>query len=320
MAITRYSSFDKTVNTIAERNSIINKVNHMTVVVKDAIADPSAGAGKAIYRWDAVDNVWILVSKSTYETISFITEEITIANGKVQLANFPVDNNVWNAVILNGTTILGDLNVGLVSVSNSKITGINPDFNGYTLRVTYAYGSIAVQITSAIEDKIDATLLNSFNTINGSSVLGSGDIVTTQTTITGNAGTATKLQTAITINGVAFDGTSNITITDNTKLTKTNPSITGSVTEQVYNLTGTEINPANGTIQYKTVSSDTTFTETLTTGQSVLLRLINASSYTITFPTITWVGAAAPILTANCVIVLWKEQSALYGAFVGTLV
>ena len=32
------------------------------------------------------------------------------------------------------------------------------------------------------------------------------------TDITGNAGTATRLQTARTINGVAFDGTSNITI------------------------------------------------------------------------------------------------------------
>ena len=81
MAVIRYSSFDLTVNDIAERNAIVNRVNHMTVVVKDAIADPSAGAGKAIYRWDAVDDVWILVSKSTYETISFMTEEITINNG-----------------------------------------------------------------------------------------------------------------------------------------------------------------------------------------------------------------------------------------------
>ena len=131
---------------------------------------------------------------------------------------------------------------------------------------------------------------------------------------------ASKLTTAITINDVAFDGSANITVVDSTKLTKTNPVITGSITEQVYNLTGTAINPANGTIQYKTVSANTTFTETLTSGQSVLLRLIGASSYTITFPTITWVGAVAPTLTANCAIALWKEQSTLYGAFVGTLV
>ena len=72
--------------------------------------------------------------------------------------------------------------------------------------------------------------------------------------------------------------------------------------------------------QYKTVSANTTFTETLTSGQSVILRLIGANGKTITFPTITWVGAAAPTLTANCAIVLWKEQSTLYGAYVGTLV
>ena len=138
--------------------------------------------------------------------------------------------------------------------------------------------------------------------------------------ITGNSGSATKLATARTINGVAFNGTANITIEDSTKLTKANPAIIGSITEQVYNLTGTAINPANGTIQYKTVSANTTFTETLTDGQSILLRLVSADSYTITFPTITWVGAVAPTLTANCAIVLWKEQSTLYGSFVGSLV
>ena len=135
-----------------------------------------------------------------------------------------------------------------------------------------------------------------------------------------NVLSATKLTTARTINGTAFDGSANIIVSDSTKLPQSNPSITGSITEQVYNLTGTAINPANGTIQYKTVSANTTFTETLTSGQSVLLRLIRASNYTITFPTIMWVGVVAPTLTANCAIALWKEQSTLYGSFVGTLV
>ena len=118
-----------------------------------------------------------------------------------------------------------------------------------------------------------------------------------------------------TVNSSSILGSGNLAL-----LASINPVITGSITEQVYNLTGTAINPANGTIQYKTVSANTTFTETLTSGQSVLLRLIGASNYTITFPTITWVGAVAPTLTANCAIVLWKEQSTLYGSFVGTLV
>jgi hypothetical protein len=201
MAITRYSSFDKTVNTIAERNAILNKVNHMTVVVKDAIADPSAGAGKAVYRWDAVDENWILVSKSNCYTISFATEELTITNSEVQLSNYPVDNKVWNAVILNGNTILGDLNLSAVTISNSKITNIDPTYNGNTLRVTYAYGSIAVQINEAIEDKVDAAILNNVKTINGVEIIGTGNIVV--------EGVLPEMKT---INSESILGTGDITI------------------------------------------------------------------------------------------------------------
>ena len=170
----------------------------------------------------------------------------------------------------------------------------------------------------ATKQYVDATAvqLTGNQTIEGTKTF-SSDIVGN---ITGNSATATKLQTARTINGVSFDGSIDITISDDTKLDSTNPIIAGSITEEVHELTGTEINPSNGTIQYKTVGANTTFTETLTAGQSVILRLINANIYTITFPTITWVGAAAPELTANCAIVIWKEQSTLYGAFVGTLV
>ena len=217
---------------------------------------------------------------------------------------------------INGTSVLGGGDI----ITPDTITAVNDTLT--SISTTEALTANQGKVLKDLVDTKQDTLVSgtSIKTINGTSVLGSGDLDTTQTDVTGNAGTATKLATARTINGVAFDGTANITVSDNTKLTATNPAITGSVTEQVYNLTGTVINPANGTIQYKTVSANTTFTETLTAGQSVLLRLINASSYTITFPAITWAGAVAPILTANCVIVLWKEQSTLYGAYVGTLV
>ena len=46
--------------------------------------------------------------------------------------------------------------------------------------------------------------------------------------ISGNAGTATKLATARTINGVSFDGSANITVADSTKVSKTgNETIAG---------------------------------------------------------------------------------------------
>lgn len=93
------------------------------------------------------------------------------------------------------------------------------------------------------------------------------------------------------------------------------------VVETVYNLTGTALDPSNGNIQYKTIGANTTFTDSLATGESMILRLASASSYTITWPTMTWFkvgGSAAPTLTASDAIVLWKEGSTLYGAYAGS--
>ena len=55
--------------------------------------------------------------------------------------------------------------------------------------------------------------------------------------LNGNAATATKLQTARSINGVGFDGTANITIADDTKLPLTGGTLTGGLTAP--NLTAT---------------------------------------------------------------------------------
>lgn len=49
------------------------------------------------------------------------------------------------------------------------------------------------------------------------------------TSITGNAATATKLQTARNINGVSFDGTTDIAVTDDTKLPLAGGTMTGSI-------------------------------------------------------------------------------------------
>lgn len=199
MAITRHSNFDKTVQTIADRNLISNKVNGMMVVVLDAIADPNAGSGKAIYRWESSDTSWILVSKSTTETMNFATEELTIVNGEVQLSYIPVDNNVWNGVILNGSLIYADLNLSAVSIANGKITGLTPEVNGMILRITYAYGTISQQITTAIENSVDAALVGNLKSINGQEIVGTGNIVV--------EGTLPDLKT---INGNSIVGTGNI--------------------------------------------------------------------------------------------------------------
>ena len=68
----------------------------------------------------------------------------------------------------------------------------------------------------------------------GTAAIGTGTAVAradhvhpVQTTITGNAGTATTLQTARTINGVSFNGSANIVVADNTKLPLSGGTLTG---------------------------------------------------------------------------------------------
>lgn len=104
--------------------------------------------------------------------------------------------------------------------------------------------------------------------------------------------------------------------------TLTNKTLTG-YTETVYALSGTVIDVANGTIQTKTLSGNTTFTESIADGQSVILG-ITAGAYSVTWPTTTWtkVGGSgtAPTLTSSGVnwVVLWQVGGVLRGSFLGT--
>jgi hypothetical protein len=104
--------------------------------------------------------------------------------------------------------------------------------------------------------------------------------------------------------------------------TLTNKTFTG-YTETVYALSGTAIDPANGTIQTKTLGANTTFTESLADGQSVILML-NTATYTVTWPTMTWINTsgsgAAPTLEASSmnVVVMWQVGGTVYGNWVGS--
>ena len=100
-------------------------------------------------------------------------------------------------------------------------------------------------------------------------------------------------------------------------------TFTNGYTEEVYAL-GTSgslaLNPANGSIQTCALTGNPTFTDSLAAGQSVVVMLTNGSSYTVTFPTMTWVGPTgnvAPTLNSANVLVFWKVSSTLYGAHVG---
>ena len=95
--------------------------------------------------------------------------------------------------------------------------------------------------------------------------------------------------------------------------------------DTIYNIPDDDldIDPANGQIQYMTLPSNTTFTESLIDGESVTLAIDDGTAYTITWPTITWVKsggtASAPTLATSGYtwIKLWKMSGTLYGIEIG---
>jgi hypothetical protein len=165
----------------------------------------------------------------------------------------------------------------------------------------------------------------------GTAAIGSGVIVNAD--INASAAIAdTKLDTISTAGKVSGSAITSGTIGGSTAINTTGAiTTTGQTTlkeikETVFTL-GTSgsiaLDPANGSIQSSVLTGAPTFTDSLEAGQTVVLMLEGGASYTVTWPTITWVssgGNVAPTLTAKDTLVLWKVSTTLYGAYVGSYV
>ena len=161
----------------------------------------------------------------------------------------------------------------------------------------------------------------------------------TATTFTGDGANLTNLPAPSTFNAANLIGTlpaisgANLTSlpSDATKMSIAGGTFTGEVifqkeiTETVFAITDASsvaLDPINGMIQTWTLGANRTATDCLTTGQSMLLIVTaSGSNYTLTWPTMTWVGGSAPTLggATPTAIELFKVGSTLYGATVGDL-
>jgi len=144
-------------------------------------------------------------------------------------------------------------------------------------------------------------------------------------TIAGTAVTTTAAEINL-LDGLTADATELNLLDGVTALvtaTSTDTFTNKTIRDTVYSLTGTAFDATNGAIQTKTLSANTTFTDSLSSGDAIVLQLEAGASYTVTWPTMTWVtsgGNVAPTLTAKDTLVFWKVSTTLYGAYTGSYV
>lgn len=96
----------------------------------------------------------------------------------------------------------------------------------------------------------------------------------------------------------------------------TNPSITGSITEQSAVLPALALDPANGTVQYTTLTADTTLTDSLLDGQFMLLEVTYAT-FTLTLPTSTAINTLPDGSNTTDFYLFFKRGTTLYVSYSG---
>jgi len=233
-----------------------------------------------------------------------------------------LDSNFATAITIGNTAVyLGNTttSIGNLSLANVTITSVSTP-------ITPAQGGTGLTSITAnsvmIGNATGSVLLVSPGT--------AGNVlVSTGTTWTSNAAVGQVYPGAGIANstgsawGASYSTTGSGTVVAlATSPALNNPTVTA-YTETVYVLSGTAIDPANGTIQTKTLGANTTFTESLADGQSVVL-MVNPVTYAVTWPTITWINTAgsgtAPTLEASStnVVVIWQVAGTVYGNWVGS--
>jgi hypothetical protein len=189
-------------------------------------------------------------------------------------------------------------------VTFTQGSGSNVSISNGSTGVIYCDGGGA---TAAVKSIIDSTTLTTLGITASDAELNILDGVTA-TTSELNYNDITTLGTSQASKVVTADANGDV-------------KFANAIVETVYSLTGTALDPNNGTVQTKTIGANTTFTDSLSAGESMSLHLTSASSYTITWPTITWItgtGNNAPTLTAADTLVLFKISTTLYGVWIGS--
>ena len=281
---------------------VINTSTDVTVGVLTVTNNLSVGGTLTYEDVTNVDSVGLITARSG---VSVTGGEIKVGSGITLSPDgdvFAVGVSTFNSNVLVGSGIT-----------------LSPDGDGFYTGVVTATtfnGSLAA-----------SNLTGALPAIDGSALIGVGgtaNINADSVNVTGII-TAASFKDA---NGIGIN-TANVRtgILDVAGIsTFRNPvNVEDSITETVFTITDASsvaLDPDNGMIQTWTLGANRTATDSLTTGQSMLLIVTASSSnYTLTWPTMKWSGGSAPTLGGSdpTAIELFKVGSQLYGATVGDL-
>lgn len=123
----------------------------MVVEVTNSGGIAGVAHGPAGYKWDALNNRWLLIWIGDSTHYDFITEEVSITSGTA-ITTHPIANGlVWGCKIKDGNTTIASVSYTQSDIVLDQIAELTPAYEGKTLLVSYSYTIKPAIPYSAIE-------------------------------------------------------------------------------------------------------------------------------------------------------------------------
>jgi len=281
----------------------------------------------------STSNLFSVVANATTQAVTAAVNTFTITSNTVTITG---NATVWNTLNVIGSLLINGANVNTAITGNAATAYANAVANAAALYQTTAGLSANVATLTAN----NSTNLNGqpSNFYTNATNISTGTIATGRLPATVNVTTlnaSSLVNTAavgVTANSLTVGTSAYVVANGNLGLANSSPAHrlsvdgsirwTGATNENVFTISdgpSVDLNPANGTIQLWTLGASRSPTASnFVAGQSMTLMVI-ASSFSITWPSVSWVGGSAPLLAASgyTVIELWEVGTTIYGALVG---